>query len=200
MSHREPSGPDLDGVVADANAVGLPHIVIGTFAVIAHGFLRATKDSDLLVPGGTEADDAVCHFLERAGATRLADDGALSHEEERAEHLRVRSRHGIVDILRGGLLPLDFDTVSRGAIEVDLGGQRTRVASLQSIVAFKRFANRGQDRVDLERLERVHGELPAAPLTDLAAEAARLANDPADRAEMRAVAEQMEEYAPDWPD
>ncbi len=47
-------GPDLAGVVADANAVGLQYVVIGGFAVIAHGYLRATKDSDLLVPDGAE--------------------------------------------------------------------------------------------------------------------------------------------------
>ena len=29
MSQREPSGPDLDGVIADANAVGLRYVVIG---------------------------------------------------------------------------------------------------------------------------------------------------------------------------
>jgi hypothetical protein len=34
----------------------------------------------------------------------------------------------------------------------------------------------------------------------LAAEAARLANDPDDRAEMRAIAEQMAALAPDWPE
>lgn len=34
----------------------------------------------------------------------------------------------------------------------------------------------------------------------LAAEAARLANDPVDRAEMRAIAEQMAALAPDWPE
>jgi hypothetical protein len=30
MSPSEPSGPDLDGVVADANAVGLPYVVSST--------------------------------------------------------------------------------------------------------------------------------------------------------------------------
>ena len=34
----------------------------------------------------------------------------------------------------------------------------------------------------------------------LAAEVARLAADPADRAEMSAIAEQMAELAPDWPE
>ena len=57
MSHPEPSGPDLDGVVADANAVGLPYVVIGGFSVMANGFVRATKDSNLLVPAAASAGD-----------------------------------------------------------------------------------------------------------------------------------------------
>jgi hypothetical protein len=59
MPRDELSGPDLDGVVADANAVGLPYVVIGGFSVIAHGYVRATRDSDLLVPDGAEADEAI---------------------------------------------------------------------------------------------------------------------------------------------
>ena len=59
MSPEELSGPDLDGVVADANAVGLPYVVIGGFSVIANGYLRATDDSDLLVPDGPDADVAI---------------------------------------------------------------------------------------------------------------------------------------------
>src|SRR6478735_12722085 len=77
MPRDELSGPDLDGVVADANAVGLPYVVIGGFSVIAHGYLRATKDSDLLVPDGPEADEAIHRFLERIEATRLADGKEL---------------------------------------------------------------------------------------------------------------------------
>jgi hypothetical protein len=34
----------------------------------------------------------------------------------------------------------------------------------------------------------------------LAAEVARVANDPADRAEMKAISEEMAELAPDWPE
>lgn len=112
MSHPEPSGPDLDGVVADANAVGLGYVVIGGFSVMANGFVRATKD------------------------------------------------HGIFDILRGGLPPLDYETVAANAIEGEAGGEPARFASLRSIVGFKRLAGRPQDRRDLEELEAIHGELP----------------------------------------
>lgn len=55
MSQDEPSGPDLVGVIADVNSAGLKHVVIGGFSVIFHGYVRATRDSDLLVPDGEEA-------------------------------------------------------------------------------------------------------------------------------------------------
>lgn len=77
MSQDELSGPDLAGVVADANAVGLPYVVIGGFSVIANGYLRATDDSDLLVPDGAETDAAIQRFLDLGEATRLYDGKEL---------------------------------------------------------------------------------------------------------------------------
>lgn len=168
MLPDELSGPDLNGVVADANAVELPYVVIGGFSVIAHGYLRATKDSDLLVPDGSEADEAILRFLTRTGAVRLRDGKALAAADiSGAHHLRVNTRHGIVDILRGGLPPLDFETVAKDSIEVDVGAESARFASLRSLVGFKRLANRGQDRVDLEALERLNGKLPIDPIPGL---------------------------------
>jgi hypothetical protein len=158
-------GPDLAGVVADANAVGLDHVVIGGFAVIAHGYLRATKDSDLLVPDGSDADAAILRFLERIDARRFSDDKVLTESDiSGGDHLRVDSRHGVIDIMRGGLPPLDYETVSARAIEGTWRGAPFRVAALSSLVGFKRLADRGQDRVDLENLARVNGELPIDPI------------------------------------
>jgi hypothetical protein len=161
MSQSEPSGPDLDGVVADANAVGLRYVVIGGFSVMANGFLRATKDSDLLVPDGPETDEAIVRLLDRIEATRLHDGKKLTHEDVLdTHHIRVRSKHGILDIMRGGLPPLDYETVAQNAIEGEVGGHPARFAGLRSIVGFKRLAGRPQDRRDLEELESFHGELP----------------------------------------
>lgn len=168
MSQDEPSGPDLDGVVADANAVGLSYVVIGGFSVIANGFVRATKDSDLLVPDGPETDEAILRFLDCAGASRLHDGKILTAEDViGAHHLRVMSRHGIIDIMRGGLPPLDYETVSAESIDTEVGSESAPVASLRSIVGFKRLAGRPQDRYDLEELEALHGELPIDPIPSL---------------------------------
>jgi hypothetical protein len=160
--------PDLAGVVADANAVGLPHVVIGGFAVIAHGYFRATKDSDLLVPDGPDVDEAILRFLDRIDATRFSDDKVLTADDVAgAYHLRVDSRHGVIDVMRGGLPPLDYETVADRAIERSWRGNPVRVASLRSLVGFKRLAGRGQDRVDLEKLESANGELPVDPIPGL---------------------------------
>jgi hypothetical protein len=165
MDQGEIRGPDLAGVVADANAAGLPHVVIGGFAVIAHGYFRATKDSDLLVPDGPAADEAILRFLALIDATRLSDGKVMSAEDVAgAHHLRVDSRHGVIDIMRGGLPPLDYETVAASAVEGSWRGSPFRVAALHSLVGFKRLADRGQDRVDLEALERVNGELPIDPI------------------------------------
>ncbi len=165
MPQDEPTGPDLAGVVADANAAGLPCVVIGGFSVIYHGHIRATKDSDLLVPDGAEADEAIGRFLDRAEATRLYDGKQLTSEDiAGAQHLRVASRHGIVDIMRGGIPPLDYETVAQRAVEDVWEGQAVRVAALPSLVGFKRLAGRPQDKQDLLDLQALYGELPIEPI------------------------------------
>jgi hypothetical protein len=161
MPLDEPTGPDLAGVIADANAVGLECVVIGGFSVIFHGHVRATKDSDILVADGPAANDAIARFLERSEATRMYDGKVLGLEEiAAAHHIRVSTRHGIVDIMRGGEPPLDYETVSGRAEEAVWEGNPVRVAALPSVVGFKRLAGRPQDRQDLADLRAIYGELP----------------------------------------
>jgi hypothetical protein len=169
MSQDELSGPDLVGVVADADAVGLDYVVIGGFSVIYHGHVRATKDSDLLVPDGPDSDAAVLRFLERVGGRRLRDGKVLTPEDVAgAANLRVNSRHGMIDLMHGGLPPLDFDTVAARAENVELLGHMVRIASLPSVVGFKRLAHRPDpDRSDLRHLEAIHGPLPIEPIPGL---------------------------------
>lgn len=171
MLPDELSAPDLAGVLADADAAELPCVVIGGFSVIFHGYIRATSDSDLLVPDGADSDAAVLRFLEVSEARRFSDGKKLSAADVAgAEHLRVKGRHGIVDVMHGGLPPLDYETVSREAEEIEWRGRRIRVAALSSVVGFKRLAGRPRDRIDLDELEAIHGELPIEPIPGLDSE------------------------------
>lgn len=74
---------------------------------------------------------------------------------------------GLVDLLRGGEPPLDFETVAARAMPADYGGVEFLVASLASIVGFKRLADRPRDRNDLLGLAEVHGALPIEPIPGL---------------------------------
>lgn len=84
-----------------------------------------------------------------------------------AETMRVDSRFGLVDLLREGDPPVDFASVSDTAIELIFHGQPAHVASLASLVAFKRIAGRPRDQLDLTELERIHGKLPIQPIPGL---------------------------------
>jgi hypothetical protein len=76
-------------------------------------------------------------------------------------HLRLDTSAGPVDLVREGDPPLDFDSGFEGRLDVELDGVRIPVAGLPLLTALKRLADRPQDRVDLEQLERIHGPLPS---------------------------------------
>jgi hypothetical protein len=165
---RDPPGSDLSGVIVDANISELENVVIGDLAVIVHGYLCTARDSKLLVADNSDTDEAILRFFERIGATRFNDGKVLTADDVAgAHHLRVDSRHGVIDIMRGGLPPLDYETAAARAVEGSWRGSPFRVAALPTLVGFKRLANRGQDRVDLEKLEQVNGELPIEPIPGL---------------------------------
>jgi hypothetical protein len=160
--------PELDVAVAAMVAEDARFVLIGGFAVIANRFIRATEDIDFLVPDDSDNDRRVLAALVKLGGVRLRDDAILGDEHLFDQtHLRAKTRAGIIDILRGGLPPLDYGTVAQHAMQAEYGGVRFLVAGLNSIVGFKRLADRPRDRNDLIGLADVHGELPIEPIPGL---------------------------------
>lgn len=160
--------PELDVVVEAMVGEGAQFVVVGGFAVIASRFVRATEDIDLLAPDDTANDHRILAALRKLDGVRYRDDAPLRDEHLIGQtHLRARTTAGIVDIIRGGLPPLDYETVEERAEDADYGGVRFKVAGLASIVGFKRLAGRPRDRNDLEGLAEIYGELPVEPIPGL---------------------------------
>jgi hypothetical protein len=160
--------PELDVAVAAMVAENASFVVIGGFSVIANRFVRATEDIDFLVPDDAENDRRVLAALRRLDGVRLRDDEPLKEEHLVDQvHLRAKTRAGLIDVMRGGLPPLDYETVEERAMPADYGGVEFLVAGLTSIVGFKRLAGRARDRNDLIGLEEIHGELPSEPIPGL---------------------------------
>lgn len=167
MSTSATPDPDLRGVVAALLEAGARFVVIGGFAVIANDYVRATEDVDLLIPDDPSNDVALDGGLLSVNAAwsdgRPFAAGALGGRE----HSRLVTSVGIMDLLREGAPPLDFDTVAAGALTADLGDGPFPIAGLESVVAFKRLAGRPRDRNDLLELEERHGPLPIVPIPGL---------------------------------
>lgn len=156
-----PRDPELDVAAKAMVDAGARFVVIGGFAVIANRFVRATEDVDLLVPDDPANDRRVLAALRALKSVRQRDEAPLVEEHLIGqEHLRVIGEAGVIDVIREGVPPLDFETVAAEALRADYGGLVFPVASLRSIVGFKRLAGRPQDLQDLERLAEIHGRLP----------------------------------------
>lgn len=145
---------------------GIEHIVVGGFAVNAHGFIRVTKDLDI-VPSSDQRN------LERlAELLRDLDASVLDTDDFTPEELRGDPRHtsdlemggnfclltdlGRLDVMQwlAGIETDDlYGEFSPDAIEGSLDGIAVRVCSLEHLRAMKRAAGRPQDLEDLRRLE-----------------------------------------------
>jgi hypothetical protein len=143
----------------------IEHIVIGGFAVNAHGHVRSSKDLDI-VPDPSRGN------LERLAAA-LEDIGAADAEAGDFEAAELpRSATQADDLAQGGNFRLttalgDLDVMqwvsgveaenlyaelAREALEGNLEGIHVRVCGLAHLRAMKHAAGRPQDLEDLERL------------------------------------------------
>ncbi len=153
--------PDPVRLARALNDAGARYLVIGGFAVIAHQYVRATEDTDLLVPA--DADNVAplrSAFASLQARVRVSGEAPSEAELAGVAHLRLDTAAGIVDLVREGDPPLDFAHGFDGRLDVELDGVAIPVAGLPLLTALKRLADRPQDRVDLEQLERIHGPLP----------------------------------------
>jgi hypothetical protein len=145
---------------------GVEHIVIGGFAVTAHGFMRVTKDLDT-VPRATEENLARLSSALLDLESKVLDTGDFTAEEMPMDPTRpadlahggnfcLHTSLGRLDIMQwsGGIEADDLYTeLDRAAIEGNVDGIPVRVCGLEHLRAMKRAAGRPQDLEDLRHLD-----------------------------------------------
>ena len=159
--------PDPVRLARALNDAGARYLVIGGFAVIAHQYVRATEDTDLLIP--VDAGNVAplrSAFAGLDAQVRPTGEAPIEAELAGAAHLRLDTSAGTVDLVREGDPPLDFRSGFDGRLDVELDGVEIPVAGLPLLATLKRLADRPQDRLDLEELERIHGPLPGISPAD----------------------------------
>jgi hypothetical protein len=125
-------------------------ILVGAYALSAHGYPRATMDIDIWVMPSPENADAVLRALRRFGAPLhnlakedLQIDGTVFQ-------IGVAPRR--IDIITSAS-GLQFEPSYRDSIPINIEGIVVRIPSLDDLILNKRASGRTKDLADAEALE-----------------------------------------------
>jgi predicted nucleotidyltransferase len=138
-------------------------ILVGGLAVNAWGYLRATRDVDLVPDPSSENLARLGTLLIGLGGKvevgeRLLDAPAIRTFLRTGDRTLVVTNLGRVDVLQGLPQVPAFRALDEQATEVDIDGLVVKVCSLDDLLAMKRASDRPRDRDDLEALEAARGE------------------------------------------
>jgi predicted nucleotidyltransferase len=147
---RAPEPDDLVRVCRALNDAGARYVLIGGFAVLAHGASRFTKDIDLLV------DDAPQNIARvKQGLAVLADNAAAEvADHDVRDHIVVRVADEVIVDLMGRACGLSYADVAADMEWHDMAGVRVPVASPGTLVRTK-DTYRPQDAIDRAFLHEV---------------------------------------------
>jgi len=153
---REPQIEDLVRICRALNEAGAQYVLIGGFAVIAHGGTRTTKDIDLLVNASPDNIGRVKQAL------RVLEDHAVDDvaETDVARYTVVRVADEIVVDLMALACGIDYADAVRDVTTVTIDAVGIPVASAATLIRTKNTL-RPSDAVDrryLEELLRAEGE------------------------------------------
>jgi hypothetical protein len=153
----------FDAIVAALDRAGVLYLVAGGLAVNAHGYLRFTKDVDLvvqLVPENTKAAFAAFAALGYRPVVPVTADQFADAKvrrawisEKRMEVLQFWSdshRETPIDLFVRE--PFPFDAEYARALVKPLAGIPVRFVSVPTLISMKTAAGRAQDMIDVENL------------------------------------------------
>jgi len=144
---------------------GVRHIIIGGFAVNAHGVIRPSRDLDIVPDPDPDNLRRLAQLLADIDA-RHVGLGEFDHDEfpfdptrpedlEGGANFRLETRLGDLDVMQW-VAGIDADpayaALAANALSGELGGVPLRVCGLDDLIEMKRAAGRPRDLDDLQRL------------------------------------------------
>jgi predicted nucleotidyltransferase len=133
-------------------------VLVGGLAVNAWGYLRATRDLDVVPEPDAENLAKLDFVLKQIGGKVEVEDGLLDSNAisiflKTGDRTLVVTDLGRVDILQGLPQIPPFAVLDSEALDVDMDGLTVRVCSLGHLLEMKRASERPRDKDDLEALE-----------------------------------------------
>ena len=146
---RAPEIEDLVELCRRLNEAEARYVLIGGFAVILHGFVRGTKDIDLLVDASADNIERIRRALSHLADNAVQDVG----DDEVTRYAVVRVADEIVVDLMARACGIDFEQASResGVETIEVEGVAIPVATKSMLIRMKDTV-RPSDAADVEYL------------------------------------------------
>ena len=143
---------DFRDILSAFCAEKVEFMLVGAYAVAAHGLPRATGDIDLWIKCSDENAQRVWAALSKFGAPleNLSKQDLLTPET--VIQLGVTPRR--IDIMTQ-ITGVDYDEAEPRKVFVDLEGIRVPIIGLSHLLQNKAAVGRPQDKADVARLEQI---------------------------------------------
>jgi hypothetical protein len=142
--------PDFRDMLSALSAAKAEYLVVGAYALAAHGFPRATGDIDLWVrptkENATRVWEAITAFGTPASRITVEDFSTLHIVYQ----IGVAPRR--IDILTS-ISGVEFDRAWEDRISIELDGLTVPVIGREHLLANKRASGRPKDLADVETLD-----------------------------------------------
>jgi hypothetical protein len=140
---------DLKRLLTALNEAGAEYLLVGGYALAAHGYQRATTDIDIVVPANPEAGKRI-----RDALMVLPDQAARDIDPawfSEGENIRVADAF-VVDLLLSAN-GLTYDTLKQYVEIIELDGIPVRTVSLEGLLLTKQTLRDkdASDRIIIER-------------------------------------------------
>ncbi len=145
---------DMLHALSDEN---VKFILIGAYALAAHGYPRATMDIDIWVMPSPDNSDAVFRALRRFGAPV----NSITKEDFQIDgtifQIGVAPRR--IDIITAAS-GLTFEETYRNSIPINIDGVEVHIPSIEDLILNKKASGRTKDLADVEALESLKTSKP----------------------------------------
>lgn len=141
--------PDLSEFLSLLNELKVEYLLVGGYALAAHGHVRYTKDIDFWVSPEAGNVQRLLQVLKRFGFDDLGDSARTLSS---ADGILSLGREPVRIDLLTHIPGLDFVTSRSRRIEVQLAGLPVALICREDLIRAKLASDRLQDRADLEEL------------------------------------------------
>jgi aminoglycoside-2''-adenylyltransferase len=147
---------DFTDLLVELRQTNAEFLLVGGWAVILYGHVRATDDMDIFVRPSTQNSERVFAALEAFGAPLQAHGVAPGHFAKEGDAYRFGIAPLKIEVLTK-ISGVSFDEALLGSRTFDLEGNPIPYIGKAALIANKKAAGRHKDLADVEELERLSG-------------------------------------------